>query len=63
MKKINFFFFGFGQTAKYFVRELVKSKVSFTFCATNTKKTKSHIFEKKNLIHINSEIISSTKSY
>ena len=47
MKKINFFFFGFGQTAKYFVRELLKSKVSFTFCATNTKKTKSHIFEKK----------------
>tara|TARA_Y100001970_G_scaffold250932_1_gene323206 strand:+ start:661 stop:1527 length:867 start_codon:yes stop_codon:yes gene_type:complete len=47
MKKINFFFFGFGQTAKYFVRELVKSKVSFTFCATNTKKTTPHIFEKK----------------
>tara|TARA_B100000963_G_scaffold317360_1_gene297757 strand:- start:4573 stop:5442 length:870 start_codon:yes stop_codon:yes gene_type:complete len=47
MKKINFFFFGFGQSAKYLVRELVKSKVRFTFCATNTKKTKSCIFEKK----------------
>ena len=47
MKKINFFFFGFGQSAKYFVRELVKSKVNFTFCATNTKKTTSRIFEKK----------------
>ncbi len=47
MKKINFFFFGFGQTAKYLVRELEKSKVNFTFCATNTKKTKSSIFEKK----------------
>ncbi len=47
MKKINFFFFGFGQSAKYFVRELVKSKVNFTFCATNTEKTTSRIFEKK----------------
>ncbi len=47
MRKMNFFFFGFGQTAKYFVKELVKSKVRFTFCATNTKKTKSRIFEKK----------------
>ena len=44
MKKINFFFFGFGQSAKYFVRELVKSKVNFTFCATNTEKTTSRIF-------------------
>ncbi len=63
MRKMNFFFFGFGQTAKYFVKELVKSKVRFTFCATNTKKTKSRIFEKKNLIRINSEITFSTKSY
>ena len=47
MKKKKFFFFGFGQSAKYFVRELVKSKVNFTFCATNTEKTTSRIFEKK----------------
>ena len=37
--KDKFFFFGFGQTAKYLVRELAKSKVNFNFCATNTKKT------------------------
>ena len=49
MKKKKFFFFGFGQSAKYFVRELVKSKVNFTFCATNTEKTTSRIFEKKKI--------------
>jgi len=35
-----FFFFGFGQAAKYFVKELISSKQKFTFYATNTKKTK-----------------------
>ena len=37
--KDKFFFFGFGQTAKYLVNNLEKSKKKFTFCATNTKRT------------------------
>ena len=47
MKKINFFFFGFGQTAKYFTKELINSKKKFTFSATNTKKTSLKSFCKK----------------
>ena len=46
-KKIKFFFFGFGQTAKYFVEELKRSKKKFTFCATNTKKSCFVSFNKK----------------
>ena len=38
-EKLNFFFFGFGQTAKYFVEELSNSNKKFQFIATNTKKT------------------------
>ncbi len=45
--KIKFFFFGFGQTAKYFIAELIKSKKRFTFCATNTKKTSFFKIHKK----------------
>ena len=48
--KENFFFFGFGQTAKYFVKELIKSKRDFTFCATNTSKTNLKTFYKKKYI-------------
>ncbi len=43
----KFFFFGFGQTAKYFVDNLIQSKKKFTFCATNTKKTSLKTFGKK----------------
>ncbi len=39
-KKMKFFFFGFGQTARYFVTELIKSNKKFVFQATNTKKSK-----------------------
>ena len=46
-KKAKFFFFGFGQTAKYFIKDLIKSKKRFTFCATNTKKSSYHYFVKK----------------
>ena len=45
--KDRFFFFGFGQTAKYFVRNLEQSKKKFTFNATNTKKTFVKTFCKK----------------
>ena len=45
--KINFFFFGFGQTAKYFVKELINSRIKFIFSTTNTKKTRSLYFSKK----------------
>ena len=44
---MKFFFFGFGQTAKYFIVELKRSKKKFAFCATNTKKTCFLIFNKK----------------
>ena len=46
-QKIKFFFFGFGQTAKYFVKELIKSNKKFTFSATNTKKSSVSNFNKR----------------
>ena len=46
-KKIKFFFFGFGQTAKYLVKELVKSKKKFIFNATNTTKSKILSFDNR----------------
>ncbi len=45
--KDNFFFFGFGQTAKYLVKNLIKSKKKFKFTATNTKKTCLKSFNNK----------------
>ena len=50
MNKDKFFFFGFGQTAKYFVNNLEKSKKKFTFSATNTKKTTLKNFGKKRFL-------------
>jgi len=50
MNKDKFFFFGFGQTAKYFVNNLEKSKKKFTFSATNTKKTTLRTFGKKKFL-------------
>ena len=38
-KKIKLFCFGFGQVAKYFVRNLKKNKINFELFATNTKGT------------------------
>ena len=46
-KKTKFFFFGFGQVAKYFVENLINSSKDFEFCATNTKKTGVFYFRKK----------------
>ena len=43
----KFFFFGFGQTAKYFIKELLVSKKKFKFDATNTKKTLQKSFKVK----------------
>ena len=48
--KEKFFFFGFGQTAKYFVSELLRQKRNFTFLSTNTKKTKTYYFKKKRFV-------------
>ena len=45
--KDKFFFFGFGQTAKYFVNNLIKSKKNFSMSATNTTKTILKIFKGK----------------
>ena len=47
--KDRFFFFGFGQTAKYLVSNLKQSKKNFSFSATNTKKTTLKTYDKKNL--------------
>ena len=46
-KKYKFFFFGFGQTAKYFIKELSRSKKRFIFFATNTKKSRFLNFNKR----------------
>ena len=45
--KDKFFFFGFGQTAKYLVNNLAQTKKKFTFSATNTKKTSLKTYAKK----------------
>ncbi len=50
MNKDKFFFFGFGQTAKYFVKNLEKSKKKFVFSSTNTKKTTLKTFGKKKFL-------------
>ena len=46
-KNDKFFFFGFGQTAKYLVDNLERSKKKFSFSTTNTKKTMQRSFGKK----------------
>ena len=50
IKKDKFFFFGFGQTAKYLVNNLIKSKKKFTLCATNTQKTTLKTFMKNSIL-------------
>ncbi len=50
MNKDRFFFFGFGQTARYFIKNLEQSKKKFTFSATNTKKTILKTFGKKKFV-------------
>ena len=46
-KKAIFFFFGFGQSAKYFLKEFSKEKKRFNFFTTNTSKTRNIYFNKK----------------
>ncbi len=46
-KKVTFFFFGFGQCAKYFLKDMLKSKKNFNLAATNTFKTRDIYFSKK----------------
>ena len=50
MNKDRFFFFGFGQTARYLIKNLEQSKKKFTFSATNTKKTTLKTFGKKKFV-------------
>ena len=50
MNKDRFFFFGFGQTARYLIKNLEQSKKKFTFSATNTKKTTLKTFGKKKFL-------------
>ena len=45
--KDRFFFFGFGETAKYLIYNLEQSKKKFIFNTTNTKKTSLKTFCKK----------------
>ena len=41
-KKFKLFCFGFGQVAKYFVKNLIKNKENFNLVTTNTKETKQN---------------------
>ena len=43
-KKFKLFCFGFGQVAKYFIRNLVKKKIEFELITTNTNKTEFRKF-------------------
>jgi len=43
-KKFKLFCFGFGQVAKYFVKNLIKKKVDFDLITTNTAKTEIKTF-------------------
>ena len=56
-KKVTFFFFGFGQSAKYFLKKFSKSKKKFNFFTTNTSKTHNIYLIKKNTNHFNSKMI------
>ena len=46
-KKFKLFCFGFGQVAKYFVRNLVKNNFKFDLISTNTEKTQLKEFSGK----------------
>ena len=50
MNKDRFFFFGFGQTARYLIKNLEQSKKKLTLSATNTKKTTLKTFGKKKFV-------------
>ena len=43
-KKIKLFCFGFGQVAKYFVKNLIENNFNFKLITTNTEKTQSKEF-------------------
>ena len=46
MKNISIFCFGFGQVAKYFVKNLIKNNFNFDLITTNTIKTETKEFDK-----------------
>ena len=45
-KRITLFCFGFGQVAKYFIKNLNKNNIDFELFATNTKGTQLKEFKK-----------------
>ena len=47
-KRFKFFFFGFGQVAKYFLNKLIQEKYNFDLITTNTRKTENKIFNQIN---------------
>ena len=51
-KKIKYLCFGFGQVAKYFIKNLTKSKKKFNFVATSTSPSKSKFFSKKKYLSL-----------
>ena len=55
MNKDRFFFFGFGQTARYLIKNLEQSKKKFSFTATNTKKTTLKTFGKKKFLSLSKQ--------
>ena len=62
-KKATFFFFGFGQSAKYFLKELSKSKKNSIFLRLILLKLATFTLIKKNTYHINLRMIIMTKVY
>ena len=47
----KYFFFGFGQVAKYLVNDLIKSKKKFEFVVTTTSKSLKKKFKGKTYFH------------
>ena len=45
--RAKYFFFGFGQVAKYYIDHLIRKKKKFSFNATSTSKTSSKFFREK----------------
>ena len=45
--RAKYFFFGFGQVAKYYIDHLIKKKKKFSFSTTSTTKTSLKFFRGK----------------
>ena len=59
----KYFFFGFGQVAKYYIDHLIKKKKKFSFNATSTSKTSLKFFREKNIHPLSLKIMSLIRIY